>query len=608
MAAIPLAAQTGPGGVGTNSGTSSLKLWYRVDNGVSTTGASVDSWANSAGISALDVTETGTNRPTLATGSNGYNQVTFNGSNRLVTAIGAITTSNFVQNQASTLIVSRASNTTQTSCVYTTDPLENAPGTRFSNHIPWSGTVYYDIGTCCDDRIQVGGLSNLTSYNVWSYDAINTSTGKQLYQNGTQVSTVTEAALTYSGHATQRFNIGGNTSNGEAGGFVGDIAEVIIYTTKLNTAQRYIVQNYLAAKYGIALSANDLFTMDNAANGNYDHDVAGIGRVNASNMQTDSQGTGMVRISGASDLDNNEYLLWGHDLGSITTPNSSDVDGTTVKRRLDRIWRVSETGGDGVGNITMAFDLSSVPGAKTQAALRLLVDRDGDGFSDNDRTPLTGTLSGNVFTVTVSNANLTNGDRFTIGTTDVTTTPLPVGLTSFDLIYEAPAVIATWQTASELNNDYFTLERSGADLAFQEIGRKPGAGTSRILHNYSMIDLNPFEGRSYYRLKQTDFDGTTTYFDVQSIFIAETKKEFLVYPNPNNGKVLHFKWGNSPFHLTRIEVMNQQGETMHSASITSDTDLREYAVELNQFLPAGLYIVKARYNGKDEVLKLVIEK
>src|SRR5690606_5553693 len=169
----------------------------------------------------------------------------FNGSNRLVTAIGAMTTTNFVTNQASSFVVTRADNTTQTSCVYTTDPLVQT--TRFSNHIPWSGTVYYDIGTCCDDRIQVGGLTGLDNYSVWSYDAINTGTGKQLYRNGTLVQNMGVAALTYNSHATQRFNLGGNTTG--SAGFQGDIAEVIIFREKINTAQRHIIQNYLAAKY-----------------------------------------------------------------------------------------------------------------------------------------------------------------------------------------------------------------------------------------------------------------------------------------------------------------------------------------------------------------------
>ena len=124
---------------------------------------------------------------------------------------------------------------------------------------------------------------------------------------------------------------------------------------------------------------------------------------------------------------------------------------------------------------------------------------------------------------------LNNALTFTIGTANLTT-PLPIELSDFNLTYENPAVVATWQTASELNNDFFTLERAGTDLAFDEIGRKPGAGTSKIPRSYSMIDSNPYEGTSYYRLKQTDFDGTETYSEAKSMFIEEIRKKTCRFP------------------------------------------------------------------------------
>src|SRR5690606_5507613 len=99
--AYQVCAQTGPGGVGSTDGSTSLKMWYRADNGVSVTGSTVDGWANSVQIPALDLSESGSNRPTLVTNAvNGYPEISFNGTNRLVTAIGAITTTNFVTNQA----------------------------------------------------------------------------------------------------------------------------------------------------------------------------------------------------------------------------------------------------------------------------------------------------------------------------------------------------------------------------------------------------------------------------------------------------------------------------------------------------------------------------
>ncbi len=80
-------------------------------------------------------------------------------------------------------------------------------------------------------------------------------------------------------------------------------------------------------------------------------------------------------------------------------------------------------------------------------------------------------------------------------------------------------VIATWETASEINNDYFTLERAGEDLNFDEVARQNGTGTTKEPQAYSAIDPYPYAGMSYYRLKQTDFDGTSTYSKTKSMFI-----------------------------------------------------------------------------------------
>jgi hypothetical protein len=375
---LSLIAQTGPGGVGQNNGTTALKIWYRTDFGVSTTGTSVDSLINSAGVGALNISESGAQRPTLVTGVvNGYDEISFSGSNRLRTGL-TLTTSNFVNDQASSFVVSRADNTTQASCVYTTDPLVTS--SRFTNHSPWSDSVYFDIGTCCGGtaRVQQGGLTGLNNYSVWSYDAI-AETGKQLYRNGVLLQNVAGTS-TYNSHATQRFNIGGNTSG--TSGFEGDVTEIIVFNNKINTAQRIIIENYLAAKYGLTLGTNDIYIQDNPANGNYDHDVAGIGRVDASNLHNDAQGTGIVRILNPTNLNDNEFLIWGHNNGVQQAIETTDVP-ALVQARFDRVWIVSEvnlasTAVD-VGSIDLRFDLTGL-GSLVATDLRLLVDTDNDGF------------------------------------------------------------------------------------------------------------------------------------------------------------------------------------------------------------------------------------
>ncbi len=392
----------GPGGVGKTDGSSSLKFWIRTDNGVSTTGTLVDGVSNSAGVGALDISETGTQRPTLVSSAiNGYNEISFSGSNRLRTGL-TLTTSNFVTNQASSFTVARANNTTQSTSVYTTDPL--VATTRFSNHIPWSGTVYYDFGTCCGTsaRIAVSSLTGLTSYSLWTYDA-NSATGKQLYRNGTLLQN-RAGVSSYTSHATQRFNLGANTSG--SGGFIGDIAEVIIFKDKLNTAQRIIVNNYLSAKFGLTLNVNDFYTQDNGG-GNFDHNVAGIGRASDASLHVDSQGTGIIRINTPSNLNNDEFLFWGEETKGATYNFTTDVNHV---ERLNSKWRVSKR--NDVGTVSVVVKASDLTFASADGCnlIRLIVSNVSD-FSSG-KTTYNFTLSGGVYTAT--NVSFTDGDYFTL--------------------------------------------------------------------------------------------------------------------------------------------------------------------------------------------------
>jgi len=386
-------SQTGPGGVGSTDGTSSLKIWYNASSGVTTTGALINSITNSAGISDLDLSESSTQRPTLVSGAvNGFNTIRFSGSNRLETGLN-LTTSNFVTNQASSFMVNIAGNTSQRSSAYTTSPLSGA--SRFSNHIPWAGTVYYDIGVCCGAaaRLQVPSLGGLTtSYSYWSYDA-NPSTGKQLYRNGTLLQS-RAGTSSFTNHGSFRFNLGGNT--GGTNGFVGDVAEVIVYTTKINTAQRIIIENYLAAKYGLASLSNDLYDEDNSLNGNFDHDVAGIGRIDVSNLHNDAQGTGMVRISNPTNLGDGEFFIWGHNNGTLATDNTTDVPSSFTRARLSRVWRISEISTAGgavdVGAVDIQIDVSGLSEFSSNYPPQLLVDTDNDG-NFNDENPINEAIS-----------------------------------------------------------------------------------------------------------------------------------------------------------------------------------------------------------------------
>jgi hypothetical protein len=94
------------------------------------------------------------------------------------------------------------------------------------------------------------------------------------------------------------------------------------------------------------------------------------------------------------------------------------------------------------------------------------------------------------------------------------TSPLPISLIRFNAICIGnDQVELSWSTASEINNDYFTVERSEDGIIWEAFDVVPGAGNSSTQLNYKVIDNNPFSGLTYYRLTQTDFDGTSETFD-----------------------------------------------------------------------------------------------
>jgi hypothetical protein len=96
-------------------------------------------------------------------------------------------------------------------------------------------------------------------------------------------------------------------------------------------------------------------------------------------------------------------------------------------------------------------------------------------------------------------------------------TPLPISLLDFNAYPVLEQVEIVWTTATEINNDYFTIERSKDGISFEELMKVQGAGNSNQILNYKELDSNPFEGTSFYRLKQTDFDGIYTYSDIRVV-------------------------------------------------------------------------------------------
>ena len=148
----------------------------------------------------------------------------------------------------------------------------------------------------------------------------------------------------------------------------GAIAEHFIYGTKLFESHRTIVSNYVAARYGISMgSIQHYFRND------FSEDVAGIGRESEWDAHEDAQGTGVVRVSNPTDLEDGEYLFWGHDGEGLEVVTSYPF----LSSRLARTWAVEEIGD--AGTVNLQFADAGVCELFSSAAIGVIVD-DAENF------------------------------------------------------------------------------------------------------------------------------------------------------------------------------------------------------------------------------------
>ena len=144
--------------------------------------------------------------------------------------------------------------------------------------------------------------------------------------------------------------------------------------------------------------------------------------------------------------------------------------------------------------------------------------------------------------------------------------PLPVELTRFTATTKDQSVNVNWATASEKNSDRFEIQRSATGGTFETVGTVKGQGNTSSAHNYAFVDSRPLAGRSYYRLRQVDIDGTTAYSPVAAV---QVRNELAVYPNPSTGIVtLPATLGDVHYRL-----LNTIGQTLLSGQATGNDQL-----------------------------------
>jgi hypothetical protein len=201
-----------------------------------------------------------------------------------------------------------------------------------------------------------------------------------------------------------------------------------------------------------------------------------------------------------------------------------------------------------------------------------------------------GATTGTTSTGTViSNGLVTSFSPFTLASTLGGVNPLPIELLDFSAAYNGTGVDLRWSTASELNNDHFTIERSADGSTFYEILTMVGAGTTTQTSSYAAADKDPLTGTSYYRLKQTDFDGKFRYSRIVPVEIDKNSFDLVSAVETNGALAVRFKCGAAC--TVHVDLYDVTGKSIISLQ-QNISEQNEISIPLDRISP-GIYLLKA---------------
>ena len=183
---------------------------------------------------------------------------------------------------------------------------------------------------------------------------------------------------------------------------------------------------------------------------------------------------------------------------------------------------------------------------------------------------------------------------------------LPIHLLYFKAKPESGKVRLDWSTASETNNDYFTVERSKSGSDFSPVLTVPGAGTSTTTLYYFGYDKQPYSGISYYRLKQTDFDGKFEYSEIESVNLGEDKNQIAlkIYPNPAIDNTVHISFTSEVVEVNTINVYDAVGKIIYTEQFQSVKGINEHTITIPD-LAEGIYNIELESNSNGKIIQSV---
>lgn len=180
---------------------------------------------------------------------------------------------------------------------------------------------------------------------------------------------------------------------------------------------------------------------------------------------------------------------------------------------------------------------------------------------------------------------------------------LPVEISIFEIskVKREESVKIEWTTVTEINNDYFSIERSEDGVNFEAIHLVGGAGSSNHEIMYSVVDEDPFYGTSYYRIKQTDYDGNYKYSELR--MYKNSSLKFTLAPNPiyNSGELSIWFRGYVPDEFF-VTIVATNGEVVYRSKEISEDSM----IKIQKEFEPGVYYINVSSKNQTESKKIVI--
>ena len=280
------------------------------------------------------------------------------------------------------------------------------------------------------------------------------------------------------------------------------------------------------------------------------------------------------------------------------TYSHASKEGTIDHLSTSEYWILDRTNGASNVSVTLSWDGFS-GGVENLSTLRVCR-WDGSMWRNHGNSGTTGNTA--VGTI-ASSSPITSFSPFTLGSSNPQN-PLPVELLTFTATASSNNVDINWSTASESNNHFYTVERSKDLKTFETVSRIEGAGNANHTIYYNTKDENPYQGVSYYRLVQNDFDGKQTLYGPLAVnFMGST--ELSIYPNPFENQLI---LGTSEFvngEQIDIRLFDPIGRIVFQKSITT-SDVNESLNEIPNG-SSGIYTLQIN-QGDIQLSKKIIRK